>query len=594
MLSPNNSLANQSTIENYNNNLPYWGVSWAPDSGHVNGYHPSFYTGFAVRSPEAKHVHVRTSRGNQTRVSVILTDQALKDYLYDLKTRYEFYKLVTSTEGGFKPMIRPIDSAAPQLEQFQSIIESDVYGILSFLAKNDISEQELYNKSLETLKALNPGRVFDLNIDLKQTFGSWARFLSENSLNVNDANDQIIMINALVWGRVNLTSQPSTEMINTLKQAVTLSQTTPAETAFFEKALELFRMAAGSKYDFQVLKNNQWQPALNCPSVASGPCALAYPEFTTIYPTGSVKSFTKDKYKNRIPQFATPGLWNFIDTGSRDDVDYIRNESYYGWAPKMDYEEIGNGFHNPAVRFRGISSQFKDLLGVPRDHNTIWAVKRGGVSSGCLRLPLGHVWEMRHLFPVENEKMKQIFFFGDMPQNFDVYDINGDGSPEVMGVEYMVSYDLQGAKALAKREGKDLYVNRSDKSEFYNRLYGSKNVFVEQDGKFLFQNPGVSFPSWMDYKKKSVSTRLELSGSYPLFEQSYERDKVQFYTPISKQGLTGGKHRSSLAKRIVRIMGRVRGCAPSSDKQFCGESQFQSEKNDLLKEISAINGRDYE
>ncbi len=595
MLSSTHSKASTPmTIEEYNNQLPYWGVSWAPVSGHINGYHPSFYTGFAPRSQNTEHIHLRTSRGNQTRVSVILNDETLKDYLYDLKARYRFYKLVSSEAHGAKPIVKPISQSAPQLESFFQILESPAYSILDFLSKDFISEEELYTQALNTVSQLNPGRVFQIEIDLRQSFLEWQNQIITYDLNPSDKEDQIVLINALVWGRINYTDTPDPETIEVLQRAVDLAKASPAEPAFLTSALELLQRVAGNKYRFRIYKNNNWRTALDCADPVSGPCTLAYPEFTAIYPTGSLKSFTRDSYGNRIPQFATPGLWNFVDSGGRDDVDNIRSESYYGWAPKMDYEAIGNGFHNPAVRFHGVSSRFKKQLDIPKSHNTLWAVKRGGVSSGCLRLPLGHVWELRHIFPVQNELIKNVYFFGNTPKDFDLYDVNGDGQLQVMGVEYMISYDLQGANSLAKREGKDLEVETSDKLAFYSKLYGSKNVFEFSSENYVFTSPSVAFPSWMDYQRKGVQTHLTLLGTYPLYEQTYEKDKVQFYVPISKQGMSGGKHHSSLGKRIIRLMGRVRGCAPTSNKEACGEAQFQREAHTLYQEISRITGRQYE
>lgn len=595
MLCSIQSNANNSyTIEDYNSQLPYWGVSWAPVSGHINGYHPTFYTGFAPRSQNTEHIHLRTSRGNQTRVSIILNDETLNDYLYDLKARYNFYKLVSSEAQGSRPIIKPVSTSAPQMSSFFEILESPTYSILDFISRDSISKEEIYSHALNTLRQLNPGRVYDIDIDLNQSFLEWQRLLISQNLDPSNSQDQIILINALVWGRVNYTDTPDSDTVDALITTANLAKATPAEPAFLLSALELFKQVTGSKYNFPVFKNNRWRTALDCQDPVNGPCSLAYPEFTAIYPTGSVKSFTKDTYGNRISQFATPGLWNFVDSGSRDDVDYIRSEPYYGWAPKMDFEAIGNGFHNPAVRFWGVSSRFKNQLDIPDSHNTLWAVKRGGVSSGCLRLPLGHVWELRHIFPVQNELMKKVYFFGNTPRDFDLYDVNGDGQLQVMGVEYMISYDLQGANSLAKREGKDLEVETSDKFSFYKKLYGSKNVFEFSNGEFIFASPSVSFPSWMDYQEKGVKTRLTMDGSYPLYEQTYEKDKVQFYAPISTQGMSGGKHHSSLGKRIVRLMGRVRGCAPTSDKEACGEAQFKREARSLFQEIGRITGRKYE
>jgi hypothetical protein len=79
-------------------------------------------------------------------------------------------------------------------------------------------------------------------------------------------------------------------------------------------------------------------------------------------------------------------------------------------------------------------------------------------------------------------------------------------------------------------------------------------------------------PSYLDLKKKSVSTRLTLQGEYKLYEQTYEKDKIQFYIP------SGGAN-----KQIIRLMGRIRGCAPSADKEQCGESSFNNEAQKVIK-----------
>src|SRR5690606_5245346 len=106
------------------------------------------------------------------------------------------------------------------------------------------------------------------------------------------------------------------------------------------------------------------------------------------------------------------GLWQFVSRRNIA-VDNIRDEQYYGWIPKMDYQVIGNGFHNPAVRFANVAKDVKVAMGIQPDHTTFWSVKRGGVSSGCLRLAAGHAWELRHIFPVEDAKMAQVHFFGN-------------------------------------------------------------------------------------------------------------------------------------------------------------------------------------
>ncbi|MGE3682681.1 MAG: hypothetical protein AB7G93_13230 [Bdellovibrionales bacterium] len=572
---------NVATIEEYNEALPIWGVTWSPGANAVNGYYPSFYTGFAVRSQSPERVHIRVSRGNQTRVSVILDEQTVSDYLFDLAKRYNFYKKVSAK--GIVNVNPQGGKMLPQLAFFNQIIGSPVYGILPAVEQakaGKLSPEALYAKGLAVLTALNPGRVFPLKIDLKAEFIKWKNQL--NASPVGSEQGALTAINSLVWGRVNATAKPSAEILQKLNTAVQLGLQGP-EDKFILAALDLFKAVTGTKYQIKVLSAaGQMEDAIQCSAYS---CTLSYPEFTAIYPTGSVMASTTDQFGNRINTFSTPGLWPFLSRGNRHDVDNIREEPYYGWAPKMDYEGEGNGFHNPAVRFGGVSGAVKKSLGAPASHSTLWAVKRGGVSHGCLRLPLGHVWELRHILPVQNNKMTQVHYFGNHPQDFDLYDIDGDGSLEVMGVEYMISYNLQGMSDLAKREGADLEISMDRKIDFYKNLYGAMNVFsIDKDGRFVFSNPGVSIQSYLDLKKKKVTTRLTMSGLYPLYEQNYERDKVQFYSTANMSTLTEvGK--APIAKRIVRLMGRVKGCAPASDKAQCGEADFDQEVRELLRDL---------
>jgi hypothetical protein len=560
-----------STLEEYNQQLPYWGVSWEEGAQSVNGYYPSFYTGFVMRSESPQRIHIRTARGNSTRVSVILDDQTINDYLFDLVKRDEFYKKATSGNQA-KLNLRPSGSDfLPQQSFFSQIIQSSQYGIQSFVqsAKSgSVNTETIYAKSLQVLRQLNPGRVFMLNLDLKVEFARWNQSMRSQvtgnlDQQLKDSKFVISAINQLVFGRINYTGKPTSEIINKLKNAIELGLNNASDDKFIPAALDLFKAVTENKYSFSVLNSSgNFQAALQC---SPNSCVLSYPEFTTIYPTGSVQESTTDDFGNTINSYATPGLWNFIARPGKHDVDNIRDEPYYGFIPKMDFEGIGNGFHNPAVRFWEPSAAVRNGLGISAKHSTLWTVKRGPVSHGCLRLPSGHVWELRHIMPVESSKMEQVFFFGNRSADFDLYDIDGNGTLEVMGVEYLISYDLQGAGDLLRREGTGLNLN--GKTSFYSSLYGANQVFQMNGNVFMFENPKVSFPSYLDYKSKNVQTRVSFPGSFPLYEQSFEREKVQFY----------GMPDVSNNKNLIRLMGRVRGCAPSSDKNNCGENAFDNE-----------------
>lgn len=578
------SAAQIQTIQDYAAQLPYWGTSWNPGGDSISSYYPSFYVGFAPRSEYPNRIHIRTARGNQTRVSVILDEQTIKDYMYDLVYRDNFYKQAT---GGDRPAVNVNvrGTVLPQMDFFSQIVNSSQYNIQSS-TKANLTPEQLYQKSLDVITALNPGRVFMIDLDLNKEYARWQSVVSSllngrspEAVFTASAEETIIALNSLVWGRVNITEAPSNDLLTKLQTTAQLAISNSPELA--QQATELFAMATGDKYQIKVLQNGQWANAISC---IQGSCKLQYPEFTAIYPTGSAQSFTSDKFGNRIPNFATPGLWSFLER-SYHEVDHIRKESYYGWAPKMDFEDIGNGFHNPAVRFNGanFSKATKEALSAPQEHTQLWAVKRGGVSSGCLRLSLGHVWEMRHIMPVENEKMKQVYFFGNNSQDFDVYDINGDGNLEVIGLEYQITYDTKGSSGLDKREGEELLLSADSREAYYNGLYGSKNVFEKVGDTFVFNNPEVSFPSHIDYQRKSTKSSYVLEGQYPLYEQVYEQDKVQFYVPYTTNGMTSSGAPESPAKKLIRLMGRVRGCAPDSDKNACGEAAFAQEKDVVME-----------
>ena len=525
-----------------------------------------------MRSEFPERIHVRTARGNQTRLTVILDEQTIKDYIFDLTKRYSFYRRMTSGSGAPLKLAPSSAILMPQLAAYNQIIESQTYGIIPFVqSANSQSAEAIYSKSLNVLSQLNPGRIFFIKLDLNSEFNKWKSQVQQATAGdatkiTGDSAAVIAAINNLVFGRINYSEKPSTEVLAKLKTAIDAATANVPADQFTAAALDLFKAVTGKKYAIQVLNSNgQFQDAIQC-SAAS--CVLGYPEFTAVYPTGSAISFTSDEFGNKITNFATPGLWQFLSR-SYHEIDNIRDEPFYGWVPKMDYEGAGNGFHNPAVRFYGVASSAKKALGIDPNHNTFWAVKRGGVSHGCLRMGSGHVWEMRHIFPVENSKATKIMFFGSRSKDFDLFDIDGNGQPEVMGVEYFISYGLAGTDDLARREGTGLEINADKKLDFYNTLYGSRGVFTANGNQFMFQNPRISMPSYLDYKKKTVKAVQTMTGNYPLYEQSYEKDKIQLYSI--------GDMASKRNKDIVRLMGRVRGCAPTSDKQQCGEAAFDSE-----------------
>ena len=75
-----------------------WDGSEPPQGIYFHWYEPSFYTGFAPRTQDPQRVHIRLSRGNQVRVTVVLGDKELDSYLDDLVARRKTYQELIDTK----------------------------------------------------------------------------------------------------------------------------------------------------------------------------------------------------------------------------------------------------------------------------------------------------------------------------------------------------------------------------------------------------------------------------------------------------------------------------------------------------------------
>lgn len=571
--------AHAQTIESYNRQLPVWGTSWTPSAKSINGYNPSFYTGFAPRVESPDRIHVHIGRGNQVRVTVILDENTIQDYVYDLAKRAEFY--AKAERAGWISVAPPGSSFTPHLRAFDQIVKSPAYGIQSF-ALSSHSPEETYVKSLSVMKALNHARVFSLNINLQSEFLKWRdqTLKSTQIEQLRNPEQAALALNMMLLGRVNYVSQPSAALIDKLINVLQIQN--PDE--FVMAARDLFVSVTANKYNFKVLSSqNQWVSPIQCASAQN--CFLHYTEFTAIYPNGSFNGRIADGRGNMVPDLMLPGLWSFYEV-SDGDVDNVHAEPFYGFIPKLEYQNknYGYGFHNPAVRFYEVAPNIKSLLSIPAAHNTYWAVKRGGVSHGCTRLAAGHTWELRHIMPIESSKMKQVKLFANLAQEFDLFDINGDGQLEVMGVEYLISYDLQDASNGLSREGTALQIGSAHKIQFYQDLYGANGVFRSEGTRFVFENPTLSVHTYADFEQRAVRQRVAGPSAVPLYEQPYEQDKIQFYDPITYTDLDGTSQ-APVSKRLVRLFGRVRGCAPTTTRSTCGADAFEREADSISREL---------
>ncbi|MBC7740579.1 MAG: hypothetical protein H7061_00175, partial [Bdellovibrionaceae bacterium] len=542
------------TVEDYNKALIENGVAWKAGS---STYYPSFYTGFAPRVEDPNKIHFHLSRGNQLRLTTPLDENTVLTYLYGMKSREVLFDMAVNEK-----LIKL--EQQNQLGLFKSVLNSPAYSITHLIGQNNsgaVSKEEFYKQSLNLIEKLNPGRIFSIRLNLTNYISRWKTQVEEaqavGSLAdyaTKNPEKAITLINDLLPGRVNafnLTSELKAKL-NEVGQAVSSPE------AFVTKSVELLQLATQNRYSFKVLRNGQLLPSLY--KDGSGQIILEYPELTAIYPNGSVKDYTKDRDGNQIPIIREPGVMNFV-ARSYHDVDHIRSEPFYGFIPKMDYTDTGNGIHNPAVRTYLKSAIYKNLfqiLNIPTNNDTLWVVSRGGVSHGCTRMSAGHVLEVRSIFPSANSNMKKLTYFGNASQDYDVFDINGDGRPEVMGVKYFLAYAIASDSGAGYREGAGMIAQSFDRDKFYAFLYG-QNQFRIENGKYIFINPYVSQfikSKLSDQRGKPFSVRM--MGEFELYEQNYEKDKMQFYSMSSSEtsSLGGSSDMASSGKQLVRIFGR--------------------------------------
>ena len=284
-----------------------------------------------------------------------------------------------------------------------------------------------------------------------------------------------------------------------------------SDTAFREQALAFLDLATGGRYP-----------------VRDG--FIEAVEFTAIYPAGTVQGWV-DYTGTRLPGFGVTGIWKLIPRkqgrGILGMVDYLSTNPGYGFITMLPYQHAGgiyyNAFHNSGVRSQLNSTPFLPdaWRKVPGERNpkksyqNLWIVSRGPASHGCTRLASGHVSEMRQALPASSEVLEGMPTFRNPPQCYDVFDIDGDGSPEVMGVQYYLAYRS------VKHTPVEAYVENK-REPYYAWLYGT-NITYAPDGSAKLKD--VPTCRYVGKKAKEGQTYTDVS----LYEADYAPDAIQFY-----------------------------------------------------------------
>jgi len=117
--------------------------------------------------------------------------------------------------------------------------------------------------------------------------------------------------------------------------------------------------------------------------------------------------------------------------------------------------------------------------------------------------------------PSSEDALSKVVTYRNKSSGFDVFDINGDGQPEVMGIKYFYAYSLKGKKPHKIRAA-------SERKSFYAWLYRKGYRYGTQDQVIFDKAPTSKFIG-----KKAVEGKTYTN--VPLYEAEYSPETIQFY-----------------------------------------------------------------
>jgi hypothetical protein len=482
-----------------------WDGSEPPQGVLFYWYEPSFYTGFAPRTQDPGRAHIQLSRGNQLRVTLVLGDAELDNYPADLLLRQQIYQQLID-----KDIIKLTVNTS--YERFVEGLEKNKVKELA-AAKPSMDPEAYRQKSAELMKALDPGRIFFIRMEAQKVFTDWhSRLAAAGAEVLKDEAGRLDAANAILPGRVNLyTLAP--EQLTLLQEAVALVQEGKgADDADFQVKAREFLQAATNGY-YPVKDGN-----------------VTAVEFTHIIPVGTLQSTIKYKQWT-LSSFGVTGIWHLLPRkegrGQLGMVDYLSPNPGYGYIPLLQYQHATgvyyNAFHNAGVRTqlnaaRFVPREWKQIPGErnpKKNYQNLWIASRGPASHGCTRLPSGYMTELRHILPSSSDLLEKVATYRNLPQCYERFDIDGNGTPEVMGIQYYLAFAGKGhtpTNAYAQNNRKD----------FYAWLYGDNVSYNDDDSAVIKETLTCRFVG----KKAKEAQTFE---NQPLYEAEYYPEEIQFY-----------------------------------------------------------------
>jgi len=475
-----------------------------PDYGtYYQRYEPTFYTGFAPRAAGPERIHLHVGRGNQLRISVVLSDETLQGYARDLQTRRDTYSALVDGGRIVLTQNRGLEGFEAELEEVEldDLVEEE----------DDLSPAELRERNLRLMERLNPGRVFRISLPADEVVRRWAAGLRPEDREAMDRDRRLDVLNGMLPTRLwvaEMDRGTRAQLQALVRQAPapdTLGDGLPPDltTGFFA----LLQHVAPGLYPRKEGR-------------------IEFVEFTAIHPIGTFNDYA-DYHGRKIPLYPTPGRRAFTTHQRTHTADHIPTVAVYSYSPWLPYMHVGtklhNSFHTLWWRMAVDQTAFlpeswreaslESRNGKPNSH--LWLLSRGPMSSGCTHLTTGHISELRQLLPAETEQLYEVDVFLNRSYDYDVFDIDGDFEPEVMGVRYFIAYSL--SNKLPKR----LRV-RNERGAYYDWLYaGELEIDAEGEGTFSELHDGRFV--------ERVARKGSRYEQLPLYEAVYQPERIQFY-----------------------------------------------------------------
>jgi hypothetical protein len=472
---------------------------------YYDRYEPAFYTGFAPRTHDPRRMHLHLGRGNQMRVTIVLADDVVRDYPADLRDRRRAYR--TLIDGG-----RLVLTQNRGFEDFEARLDSERVEQLA-AEQATLSDDALYERNLQLLERLNRGRVFRIRIPLDEVMRRWLRQLDPGDRARMSTQRQLELINLMLPTRL-FVAELDADIVSQLTALV-------ARCPNGEPSAEELGALRPAFVELLTRVSNGIYPVRDN--------ALQFVELTAIYPVGTLNAYTT--YNGRqIPQYPTPGRRALTTHQRSKTVDHVPEVGVYSYFPWIPYMHVGPRMHNAVhtlfwkmnvktpflpQAWRSVSSGSRD--GAPYEY--LWLLSRGPMSHGCTHLNAGHISELRQMLPSDTDQLYDVDLFLNTSPRYDVFDIDGDFTPEVMGVRYFIAYSL------TKNDAPDRLRARNERRAYYEWLYGGELQY-DADDRGVFQ--GITDCRFVG-RNAADGRRYERIG---LHEADYESEKIQFYRLI--------------------------------------------------------------